>query len=144
MTPSQATLELVRRSRAEQGLPPTVEDPEVLRQVAAIFASSAQFSRASRDLYSHHLESALSGLAETQGRPAPNGPGGEPTMSAASASPMMSHAEVAEYLGISVQKLRKMVRAQQIPHLRLGYRSVRFLRSDIEAWRETKRVAVSQ
>lgn len=33
----RAVTELVRRTRAEQGLPPTVEDPAALNRVARIF-----------------------------------------------------------------------------------------------------------
>jgi hypothetical protein len=35
--------EYVRRSRAEQGLPPTISDPETLERVAALLADGVDY-----------------------------------------------------------------------------------------------------
>ena len=45
--------------------------------------------------------------------------------------------EAALYLGVSVQTVYLWVERKQIPHLRVMGRNIRFLKSDLEAFRAT-------
>ncbi len=45
MTPNPIVVEYVRRTRAAQGLPPTVTDPKVLNLVAALFGKPVDEGR---------------------------------------------------------------------------------------------------
>lgn len=47
--------------------------------------------------------------------------------------------EVAEILQIRPITLLKMVQANEIPHYKLGYRTLRFLQSEIEEWAISKK-----
>lgn len=48
--------------------------------------------------------------------------------------PLWRIEELGEYVGLSVATLRRRVRADEIPHIHIGSRSVRFRRSDIDRW----------
>jgi len=50
------------------------------------------------------------------------------------AEPLWRIEELGEYVGLSVATLRRQVRTDQIPHIRVGRRSIRFRRSDIDRW----------
>ncbi len=54
--------------------------------------------------------------------------------------PLLTPAAVAELLGIPRSSVYEYARNGAIPHLKIG-RHVRFLRSDLEAWIETRRDA---
>lgn len=45
----QAAADIAERSRTEQGLPPLIEDPVVLRRVAAIITATAQTAEGGGD-----------------------------------------------------------------------------------------------
>ena len=46
--------------------------------------------------------------------------------------------EAAKYLGVSPQSVYLWVERKQIPHLRVMGRNIRFLRSDLETFRDRK------
>lgn len=56
---------------------------------------------------------------------------------------LMDVAEVAAYLNRTVPAIRSMVYRQELPHIRLSERSVRFDRADIDRWLEARKVAAS-
>jgi predicted site-specific integrase-resolvase len=45
--------------------------------------------------------------------------------------PLLNYESMAAELGISVRSLRDLVRKGLVPHLRLGHRTVKFLRSRV-------------
>ncbi len=47
--------------------------------------------------------------------------------------------QAADFLGCGVNSLYIMCRRGEVPHVRLGKRSLRFRRSDLEAWLDAKR-----
>lgn len=51
--------------------------------------------------------------------------------------PLMTVPEVATWLKLKPETIRKMVREHKIPHLGIGRRAVRFKREEIEKWLET-------
>lgn len=51
--------------------------------------------------------------------------------------------DVCGMLCISHFTLQKMIQGNKIPHYRLGYRTIRFKKSEINAWLEKKRVNVN-
>lgn len=53
---------------------------------------------------------------------------------------MMNYDEAAEYLGVLKGTLYCMVSRRRIPHVRLGPRLVRFRRTELENWLETKSI----
>jgi excisionase family DNA binding protein len=46
--------------------------------------------------------------------------------------PLLNYEQAAGELGISVRNLRCLVYSRAVPHLRLGHRTVKFRRSEIE------------
>lgn len=42
--------------------------------------------------------------------------------------------EVADWLGLSIHAIYRKVQQKEIPHMRIGERTVRFNRSKVEAW----------
>ena len=52
---------------------------------------------------------------------------------------LLSQAELLIYLQISRTTLYKLIKKDEIPHMRLG-RKLLFRKKDIDAWLETKRV----
>ena len=51
-------------------------------------------------------------------------------------SPMMTYQELSKLLQVPMGTLYCMVHKKEIPHFRLGERTVRFLRKDIDKWVE--------
>jgi excisionase family DNA binding protein len=48
--------------------------------------------------------------------------------------PLWTIGEAAQYLRVSVAYLRRAVRLNQVPFVRVGARACRFRRTDIDAW----------
>ena len=57
---------------------------------------------------------------------------------------LMNYAEAEKFLNITKGTLQSMVCRKEIPHIRLGKRSVRFNRDEIQAWLAARSVAVAQ
>ncbi|MBI3183142.1 MAG: helix-turn-helix domain-containing protein [Myxococcales bacterium] len=53
---------------------------------------------------------------------------------------MLNYADAARMIGVPVGTLYSWVGRQQIPHVRLGPRLVRFRRAEIDAWLAQKHV----
>jgi len=47
---------------------------------------------------------------------------------------LMDVKEVAEWLGLSIHAVYRKVQQKEIPHIRIGPRTVRFNRARLEAW----------
>jgi excisionase family DNA binding protein len=47
---------------------------------------------------------------------------------------LMNVKDVAAWLGLSVHAIYRKVQLKEIPHIRIGERTVRFNRSKVEAW----------
>lgn len=58
-------------------------------------------------------------------------------------SPKLSYAEAAHFIGVPIGTLYAWVKRQQIPHLRLGPRLVRFCRQDLEVWLRERAIPAS-
>lgn len=56
-------------------------------------------------------------------------------------SKLLDYEEAAAYLALPIGTLRAMVHRKTIPHHRLGPRTVRFDRADLDAWLASHRVA---
>lgn len=54
---------------------------------------------------------------------------------------LLDYEQAAAYLSVPVGTLRAMVHRKTIPHHRLGPRTVRFDRADLDAWLALHRVA---
>ena len=54
---------------------------------------------------------------------------------------MLTYREVAELLGVKRTLVVKWVERKQIPHVRLGDRTVRFREKEVEAWLKARSVA---
>ncbi len=59
-----------------------------------------------------------------------------------SPSQLLTYAEAAAFLNVPRGTLHAWVHDRRVPHVRLGPRSVRFVRADIEQWLGTRKVAV--
>lgn len=57
-------------------------------------------------------------------------------------APNKSKQDVAEFLGISVRSVEKMMSESQLPFYRLGTRRVRFRLADVIEWMEEKNKVV--
>ena len=55
--------------------------------------------------------------------------------------PPLDYAGASAYVRLSPRRLRTMVAANEIPHVRLSARTVRFLPDDLDAWLIARRVA---
>jgi excisionase family DNA binding protein len=55
----------------------------------------------------------------------------------------LTYAEAEQYLNIKVGTLQSMVCREEIPHIRLGKRNVRFDRDELEAWLAQRRVPMA-
>ena len=55
---------------------------------------------------------------------------------------LLNVAEVAKELGLNPQTLYRMVREKKIPHIRLTQGTIRFVRTEIDKWFNSKRVKV--
>jgi excisionase family DNA binding protein len=55
----------------------------------------------------------------------------------------MDVAEVAAYLNRTIPAVRSMVYRQELPHIRISERSVRFDPADIDRWLDARKVAAS-
>lgn len=55
----------------------------------------------------------------------------------------MDVAEVAAYLNRTIPAVRSMVYRQELPHIRISERSVRFDPVDIDRWLDARKVAAS-
>lgn len=55
----------------------------------------------------------------------------------------LSVRDAATYLGVSVQTVYLWVERKQIPHLRVMGRNIRFLKSDLEAFRDSFKQVVN-
>jgi excisionase family DNA binding protein len=66
-------------------------------------------------------------------------------MDATQTSPdnLLSYAEAADHVGLHIQRLYRLVRARQIPHVRLGPRTVFFKAADLDAWIDGSKVSLS-
>lgn len=53
--------------------------------------------------------------------------------------PLLTYADVSEMLGIPRSTIAVWVHRKEIPHIRLGKRTVRFLRSDLAEWMSRRR-----
>lgn len=53
----------------------------------------------------------------------------------------LTYEQAASYLSLPIGTLRSMVHRSVIPHHRLGPRTVRFDRADLDAWLEAHKVA---
>jgi excisionase family DNA binding protein len=54
---------------------------------------------------------------------------------------LLTYAELHQVVGLPVGTLYSMVKKEQIPHVRLGRRLVRFRRIEIELWLKSRAVA---
>ena len=50
---------------------------------------------------------------------------------------LLTTKEVAEWLGLSIHAVYRKVQQKEIPHLRIGPKTVRFNRARLEKWRTT-------
>jgi excisionase family DNA binding protein len=57
--------------------------------------------------------------------------------------PLLTVAELAEFLATTPQSVRHMIHRRQIPFVRLGARRIRFDQNEIAAWLDAKRVDVA-
>ena len=64
--PSDEIIEAVRRSRAAQGLPPTITDPHVLNQVAAVMRLVAKAPPLPADVVPLLRESGFASVTERE------------------------------------------------------------------------------
>jgi excisionase family DNA binding protein len=52
----------------------------------------------------------------------------------------LNYKQVAELLGVPIGTVYSMVFRQQLPHLRIGPRNVRFVKSEIKSWINSRRI----
>ena len=55
-------------------------------------------------------------------------------------SEILTTEDAAAYLGYSVEALRAKVRRKLVPHIRLNARTIRFRKSDLDAWLDSQAV----
>jgi excisionase family DNA binding protein len=55
---------------------------------------------------------------------------------------MLTYGETAEKLGVSVDTVRRLVKAHKLRAMRYGYRTVRFRPADVEAFMRSRQTAV--
>lgn len=65
-------------------------------------------------------------------------------MDTTNAANLIDYATVERVFGIKRSSLRYWVSVKRVPHVRLGPRTVRFRRDELQRWLETHRVAAEE
>ena len=55
---------------------------------------------------------------------------------------LLTYEQLSMWLNISVSTLEKYVHRNEIPAVRIGRKALRFLRSDIQQWLQSKKIGV--